>query len=201
MSGPCGAITSPSTSRSPRPTAGRSRPRRSSAGSRRSVGLYTYALDLALIDRHPRGHGKRLKVDAKRVQGAAALSKAEFERFVTAAREHSPDALAIVLLLGLYGLRVSEVCDLQLEQLDHNHGQPVLCVAGKGRAANETGLRPHLRVAQRYALVGVARRAQRPAAEPRNARESGSRSGIEFPERPRRCWMALRGLVAASGGD
>ena len=105
-------------------------------------GLYTYALDLALIDRHPRGHGKRLKVDAKRVQGAAALSKAEFERFVTAAREHSPNALAIVLLLGLYGLRVSEVCDLQLEQLDHNHGQPVLCVAGKGRAANETSAFP-----------------------------------------------------------
>ena len=105
-------------------------------------GLYTYALDLALIDRHPRGHGKRLRVDAKRAQGAAALSKAEFERMVAAAHEHSPNALAIVLLLGLYGLRVSEVCDLQLEQLDHDHGQPVLRVAGKGRAANETSTFP-----------------------------------------------------------
>jgi integrase len=70
------------------------------------------------------------------------LSKVEFERFVTAAREHSPNALAIVLLLGLYGLRVSEVCDLQLEQLDWDHGQPVLRVAGKGRAANETSAFP-----------------------------------------------------------
>jgi hypothetical protein len=70
-------------------------------------GLYTYALDLALIQQHPRAHGKRLRVDAKRAQGAAALSKAEFERFVSAAREHSPNALAIVLLLRLYGLRVS----------------------------------------------------------------------------------------------
>jgi integrase len=105
-------------------------------------GFYTYALDLALIERHPRGHGKRLRVEAKRAQGAAALSKAEFERFVAAAREHSPNALAIVLLLGLYGLRVSEVCDLQLEQLDWNHGQPVLRVAGKGRAANETSTFP-----------------------------------------------------------
>ncbi|MCA1680763.1 MAG: tyrosine-type recombinase/integrase [Actinobacteria bacterium] len=105
-------------------------------------GLYTYALDLGLIERHPRGHGKRLRVDAKRAQGAAALSKAEFERFVAAAREDSPNALAIVLLLGLYGLRVSEVCELQLEQLDWNHGQPVLRVAGKGRAANETSTFP-----------------------------------------------------------
>jgi site-specific recombinase XerD len=105
-------------------------------------GLYTYALDLGLIDRHPRGHGKRLRVDAKRAQGAAALSKAEFERFVSAAREHSPNALATVLLLGLYGLRVSEVCTLQIEQLDWNHGQPVLRVAGKGRAANETSTFP-----------------------------------------------------------
>jgi len=62
-------------------------------------GLFTYALDFALIERHPRGHGKRLRVDAKRTQGAAALSKAEFERFVAAARQHSPNALAIVLLL------------------------------------------------------------------------------------------------------
>ena len=105
-------------------------------------GLYTYALDLALIDRHPRGHGKRLRIDAKRTHGAAALSKAEFERFVAVARVHSSNALAIVLLLGLYGLRVSEVCDLQIEQLDHDHGQAVLRVAGKGRAANETSMFP-----------------------------------------------------------
>lgn len=59
-------------------------------------------------------HAKRLRVDAKRAQGPAALSREEFERFVTAAREHFPNALAIVLLLGLYGLRVSEVCELQL---------------------------------------------------------------------------------------
>jgi integrase len=77
-------------------------------------------------------------VDAKYTQGAAALSRVEFERFVTAAREHSLNALALVLLLGVYGLRVSEVCELQLEQLNCNHGQPVLRVAGKGRAANET---------------------------------------------------------------
>ena len=98
-------------------------------------GLYTYALDLALIHRHPRGHGKRLRVDAKRAQGAV-------ERFVAAAREHSSNALAIVLLLGLYGLRVSEVCEPELEQFDHDHGQRVLRVAGKGRAANETSAFP-----------------------------------------------------------
>ncbi|MEJ7786402.1 MAG: tyrosine-type recombinase/integrase [Solirubrobacteraceae bacterium] len=105
-------------------------------------GFYLYALDLGLIERHPRGHRKPLKVDAKRAQGAAALSKPEFERFIAAARQHSSNALAIVLLLGLYGLRVSEVCDFQIEQLDWDRGQPVLRVAGKGRAANETSMFP-----------------------------------------------------------
>jgi integrase len=94
------------------------------------------------VDRSPRGHRKPLRIDAKRAQGAAALSKAEFERFVTAARRHSPNALAIVLLLGLYGLRVSEVCDFQIAQLDWDHGPPVLRVAGKGRADNETSMFP-----------------------------------------------------------
>jgi integrase len=101
-------------------------------------GFYNYALDLAVIDRHPRGHHKPMKVDAGEPQHAAALSKTEFERFIITAREHSPNALAIVLLLGLYGLRVTEACELELEQLDWDHGQPILRVAGKGRAANET---------------------------------------------------------------
>jgi hypothetical protein len=36
-------------------------------------GLYTYALDLGLIERHPRGHGKRLRVDAKRARRRRAV--------------------------------------------------------------------------------------------------------------------------------
>lgn len=44
----------------------------------------------------------------------------------------------MVTLLGLYGLRVSEVCSLDVEQLDWHHGQPVLRVPGKGRADKET---------------------------------------------------------------
>jgi len=57
-------------------------------------------------------------------------------------RAVTPNALAIVLLLGLYGLRVSEVCDFTVEQLDWDHGQPVVRDAGKGRAASETSTFP-----------------------------------------------------------
>lgn len=103
---------------------------------------YAHALELDLITRHPRGHRKPLTVKATRAQGAASLSKAEFERFIAAADDHSPNALAITLLLGLYGLRVSEICHLQLEAIDHDHGQPVLRVAGKGRVENETSTMP-----------------------------------------------------------
>ena len=121
-------------------------------------GFYTYALDLGLIDRSPRGHRKPLNIEAKRAQGAAALSKPEFERFVAAAREHSSNALAIVLLLGLYGLRVSEVCDFQIEQLDWDHGQPVLRVSGKGRAVNETSTFPLPHDVRQALLHTAARR-------------------------------------------
>lgn len=102
-------------------------------------GMYAYALELGLITRHPRGTRPLPAARAHQPQRAAALSKAELERLVHAAREHSPNALSIVYLLGLYGLRVSEVCDARIEeQLSWDHGQPVLRVAGKGRAASET---------------------------------------------------------------
>ncbi|MGI8594206.1 MAG: tyrosine-type recombinase/integrase [Solirubrobacteraceae bacterium] len=132
-------------------------------------GFYLYALDLELVDRHPRGHRKPLKIDAKRAQGAA-LSKAEFERFIAAARHHSPNALAIVLLLGLYGLRVSEVCGFQIEQLDWDHGQPVLRVAGKGRANNETSMFPLPHDARQALLHAAAGRGSGPLLLKRTGR-------------------------------
>lgn len=101
-------------------------------------GFYSYALDLDLIERHPRGVRKPLSVPTRRAQGAASLSKDELQQLVRTAAEHSPNALLIVYLLGLYGLRVSEVCDLQIAQVTRDEGQAVLQIAGKGRAANET---------------------------------------------------------------
>lgn len=105
-------------------------------------GFYSYALELDLVEKHPRGHAKPLTVEARRAQGAPSLSKAEFETFVRAAAEHSDVALAVVYLLGLYGLRVTEVCELDIDAIDWDQGQPVLRVAGKGRAANETTMFP-----------------------------------------------------------
>lgn len=101
-------------------------------------GFYNYALDAGLIEKHPKGHRRPLNVTAKEPARAPALSKPEFERLVRTAQEHSPTAHAIVFLLGLYGLRVSEVCDLQITAIGWHLGQPVLRIAGKGRAANET---------------------------------------------------------------
>lgn len=72
-------------------------------------GFYAYALELGFIDRHPRAVRTPLAVKAHRAQGAISLSKPEFERFVSAAADDPPNALAAVLLLGLYGLRVTFV--------------------------------------------------------------------------------------------
>lgn len=82
---------------------------------------------------NPSAHGQR-----GRAQGASALSRDEFERLIAAAHSHSPTTYAVVILLGLYGLRASEACTLTIDQIAWNHGQPVLRIAGKGRAANET---------------------------------------------------------------
>lgn len=106
------------------------------------TGFYNYALDEGLVDKHPKGHRRPLSVAVKGAAHAAALSRAEFERLTRAASEHSAAAHAVVFLLGLYGLRVSEVCSLEVERIGWDHGQPVLKVAGKGRAANETSSFP-----------------------------------------------------------
>ena len=102
------------------------------------AGFYDYAIDLGLVDRHPRGQRKPLSIKARQPKRASSLSRPELERLIAAAADHSPNALAVVLLLGLYGLRVSEVCSLQVDQIDWDLGQPVLRVAGKGRAENES---------------------------------------------------------------
>ena len=101
-------------------------------------GFYNYALDAGLVEKHPKGHRRPLTVTVKKAGRAAALSRPEFERLTRTAEEHSPTALAVVFLLGLYGLRVSEVCGLMIDRITWDQGQPVLKVAGKGRASNET---------------------------------------------------------------
>lgn len=62
-----------------------------------------------------------------------ALDKDEFRRLLDAARASSPTDLALVALMGLLGLRVSEAMDALIEDLGTVvRGRPTLRIVGKG---------------------------------------------------------------------
>ncbi|MDP9444463.1 MAG: tyrosine-type recombinase/integrase, partial [Actinomycetota bacterium] len=60
------------------------------------------------------------------------LHPLEFAAVLTTARQHSPTAHALVALLGMLGLRVTETCTAQISDLHDVGGYEVLHVLGKG---------------------------------------------------------------------
>jgi integrase/recombinase XerD len=61
------------------------------------------------------------------------LSHLQFEAMLAAARDsHNPCDFALVCLLGLLGLRISEATSLDITDLGEEHGHRVLRVVGKG---------------------------------------------------------------------
>jgi integrase len=61
------------------------------------------------------------------------LSHLQFEAMLVAAR-HSPNVcdFALVVMLGLLGLRIFEACAANVDDLGEEHGHRVLRVVGKG---------------------------------------------------------------------
>lgn len=94
-------------------------------------GLFKYAVIDELIAADP-----TLAVERPRVawegQHRTVLHPLEFAAVLTAARQHSSTAHALVALLGMVGLRVSEACGAQISDLRYCAGYQVLHVLGKG---------------------------------------------------------------------
>lgn len=68
---------------------------------------------------------------------------------LTAARQHSHTAHALVAMLGMLGLRVSEACQAQWADLQYVGGYQVLHVLGKGSKPADIPLTiPALRAVQ-----------------------------------------------------
>jgi len=65
-------------------------------------------------------------------QKRTVLHPLEFAAVLTPARQHSATAHALVALLGMLGLRVSEACQTQVIDLQYTGGYQVLRVMGKG---------------------------------------------------------------------
>ena len=60
------------------------------------------------------------------------LHPLEYAALLTAARRDGPQSHALVALLGMLGLRVSEACRANVTDLSHHSGYELLLIMGKG---------------------------------------------------------------------
>jgi integrase/recombinase XerD len=93
-------------------------------------GFYSYAVAEEAIARNPVVNVRRPKVGTDTV--STGLDRDELAALIVAARDDSPRSHALVLLLGLNGLRVSEVLGVEVEDLSTERGHRVLYVTRKG---------------------------------------------------------------------
>jgi site-specific recombinase XerD len=103
------------------------------------AGLFKYAVIDELVPTNP-----TLAVTRPRVpwegQRRTVLHPLEFAAVLSAARQHGTTAHALVAMLGMLGLRVSEACNAQVEDLRYSGGYELLRVVGKGAKPAEIPL-------------------------------------------------------------
>ncbi len=95
------------------------------------AGLFRYAVLDELLTANPTLTVTRPRV-AWESQRRTVLHPLEFAAVLSTARQHSDTAHALVALLGMLGLRVSEACNAQVENLRYTAGYEVLHIVGKG---------------------------------------------------------------------
>jgi len=115
-------------------------------------GFYGYAVDEQLIERSPTTRVRRPKVGEHAV--STGLSRDELTALVAAAQTDGPRSLVAVLLLGLNGLRVSEVTTAVAEGLSTERGHRVLTIVRKGGRTARVPLAPRTSEAIDELLAG-----------------------------------------------
>jgi integrase len=92
--------------------------------------FYKYAVEEELLDRSPAAHVRRPRVDYE--AHAAALDRNELGALLVAAGLGSPPVHALISLLALNGLRVSEATGADIEHMGLERGHRTLTVTRKG---------------------------------------------------------------------
>lgn len=131
--------------RTGRPLAPSSIARRTSAVH----GFYRYAARQGAVAGSPFTGVERPAVDAESLP--SGLSRDEVRQLLAAARRHSPRSEALVSLLVLNGLRISEALAATVEDLDYDRGHRVLRIRRKGGKRAKTPLTPDAQ----HALTGA----------------------------------------------
>jgi len=94
------------------------------------AGFYRYAVEEELLDRSPAAHVRRPRVDYE--SHAVALGRNELGALLVTAGLGSPSVHALISLLALNGLRVSEATGTDIEHLGLERGHRTLTVTRKG---------------------------------------------------------------------
>jgi len=103
-------------------------------------GLYRYAVAEDWLTRNPVEHVRRPPAGQHAV--STGLSRDELAALVAAAEADRPRSAVAVLLLGLNGLRVTEVCTARAEDLSTERGHAVLGITRKGGRTARVPLAP-----------------------------------------------------------
>ena len=90
------------------------------------AGLYKYAIEEELLDRSPAAHVRRPRVDYE--SHAVALDRNELGALLVAAGLGPPLEHALISLLVLNGLRVSEATGADIEHLGLERGHRTLTI-------------------------------------------------------------------------
>jgi site-specific recombinase XerD len=107
-------------------------------------GAYRYAQSIgALTTGNPVEHVRRPKVDQD-ASATVGLAEAEAVRMLRWAEDEGPRTHALIALLLLGALRVSEALSVRAEDLTVDRGHRVLSVAGKGGKVRRLAVAPSL---------------------------------------------------------
>jgi len=105
---------------------------RSTIGRRLSTvaGFYRFAVIDGIIEHSPAEFVRRPKIDTE--SATLGLDRMELGAFIAQGAAAGPTDHALACLLGLLGLRVSEACSINIEDLSSERGHRIVTVLGKG---------------------------------------------------------------------
>jgi|tagenome__1003787_1003787.scaffolds.fasta_scaffold20961396_3 integrase len=128
------------------------------------AGFYKYAVEEELLDHSPAAHVRRPRLDYE--SHATALDRNELGALLVAAVLRPPAEHALISLLALNGLRISEATGADIEHMGTERGHRTLVITRKGGKVVTIPLAP--RTARAIDLGN--RRAQRGTPVPRRRR-------------------------------
>ena len=102
-------------------------------------GFYRFAHIDGRISSNPAQYVRRPQVHPSDARG---LDRSEFGAFLFTAEQYDRDHAALAVLLGLNGLRVSEACATNIEDLGLERGHRILGIVGKGNKPAKIPLVP-----------------------------------------------------------